>query len=272
MDRTVALIDGDAILYFAFGYKPFLEEEVSYIKETGTLQKDAMDRYVESGFDSFLSICNHIVDHAFADQALIAVGPELPSFRHAIYPEYKANRKKSRTHTNMLVPELRRILVENEIAIPATHREADDLLRIWHTQAVSAGDNPVICAQDKDLLMIPGVHCRIVAGKSGFTLNLREVTEEEAMRAYYTQLLTGDSVDNIPGIPQIGAVRAASILLDRITEDELQSEVIYQYMLKYQKAWKEQLMLNGTLIHLQRHPTDLFTLSGWKHPAGHYIT
>ena len=37
------------------------------------------------------------------------------------------------------------------------------------------------------------------------------VSEEDAMRHYYQQLLKGDPTDNIPGVPRVGEVKAAKI-------------------------------------------------------------
>ena len=65
----------------------------------------------------------------------------------------------------------------------------------------------IICSIDKDLRNTPGWH---------YNWNKDEkpvwVSEEEATYNFYKQLLTGDRVDNIQGIPGIGPKKAEKIL------------------------------------------------------------
>ena len=93
---------------------------------------------------------------------------------------------------------------------------------------------------------------------------LISVTEEEAMRNYYEQLLKGDPTDYIPGIPGIGDVKAKKMLAGCTTEEEFQMSVIGYYMNKYDQEWKEYLLANGKLLHIQKDPEDYFCLSKWK--------
>ena len=78
--------------------------------------------------------------------------------------------------------------------------EADDFLGIHQD------DSSVICGIDKDLLQIPGKHYNYDKKVS------QVVTPLEGWRNFFTQVLTGDASDNIPGLPRIGPVKAMSIL------------------------------------------------------------
>jgi len=49
---------------------------------------------------------------------------------------------------------------------------------------------------------------------------------------FYHQLLTGDSTDNIPGLPGVGEKTAYNILVDCTTEKECYNEVLKMYELK----------------------------------------
>ena len=69
--------------------------------------------------------------------------------------------------------------------------EDDDVMGLL----VEPGD--IIISEDKDLLTIPGTHFR--------KNELVEVSKEEADRHFYKQVLVGDTVDNYPGCPGVGA-------------------------------------------------------------------
>jgi 5'-3' exonuclease len=155
------------------------------------------------------------------------------------------------------VPALRKLAVKSELAIPAVGCEADDLMRTWAGQVERAGHEYIICSIDKDLLCIPGKHYRMREKK------LITVSHEEAMRHYYEQLLKGDGVDNIPGIPGIGVVKATKILKDCKNEGEFQETVVGQYLASYGDDWYSHLLSNAKLIHLQHHPDDYFSFENW---------
>jgi len=59
--------------------------------------------------------------------------------------------------------------------------------------------------------------------------NLYYVTEQEAIKNFYIQILTGDRVDNIPGLKGIGPVKAKKILKDCQTEQDLFDAVLEKY-------------------------------------------
>jgi 5'-3' exonuclease len=91
-----------------------------------------------------------------------------------------------------------------------------------------------------------------------------EISTEDAMRHYYQQLLKGDPTDNIPGVPRIGDVKAARILSECKIESEFQEKVVEQYLIAYgEDKWKDYLLSNAKMIHLQKHKDDYFSFSSW---------
>jgi 5'-3' exonuclease len=84
------------------------------------------------------------------------------------------------------------------------------------------------------------------------------------MRHYYQQLLKGDPTDNIPGVPRVGEVKAAKILAPFTTEKDFQEQVVEQYLLAYGEfEWKDYLLSNAKMIHLQRDKDDYFNFKQW---------
>jgi 5'-3' exonuclease len=154
----------------------------------------------------------------------------------------------------------------------ANDMEADDLLYIWRNEALERGETPIIASIDKDLLCISGKHYRFPRGNlyeqgSRDPSLIIDVDEESALRNYYTQLLTGDSTDNIPGLPQVGAVRAKAILSDCNSEEDMQFMVCYAYKEILGESWKEKLMLTGQLITILPHRGFEFSIDNWKQPS-----
>jgi 5'-3' exonuclease len=81
------------------------------------------------------------------------------------------------------------------------------------------------------------------------------VSEEEAIRWFYMQLLMGDSTDNIPGIPKVGPVKAAKALA------EFDNELDYYTVCRkgYDEAYDDglaALIENARLLWMRRQPHE----------------
>lgn len=113
--------------------------------------------------------------------------------------------------------------------------EADDALGKNQT------DNTIIVTIDKDLDMIPGKHFNFV--KRIFF----DVSEEEAIKFFYTQLLTGDRTDNIRGVAGIGPAKAEKILKDCKDEHEMYDSCLIAYNGNY-----DELKENADLLWIRR--------------------
>ena len=111
--------------------------------------------------------------------------------RIATVKPYKGNR--ANTPKPIHYDLLREYMIDKG-AILVEGWEADDQVSIDSR----AYFDPVIATIDKDLDQIPGRHYDYLK-KTFYT-----VDEEEALWMFYRQILSGDSVDNIPGLPRIG--------------------------------------------------------------------
>ena len=131
-------------------------------------------------------------------------------------------------------------------AIQAQGQEADDELGIKFTELRSRGLDCILCTKDKDLNMIPGLH---------FNMNnetIFDVSEDEAIKFFYTQLLTGDTVDNIKGCKGIGPKTAEKILKDLTTEREMYEATLEQYHKSYKDKAEEAILETGRLLWIRR--------------------
>jgi hypothetical protein len=264
----LAIIDGDVLAYNAckprWHKKARIENDTTVVslddngkKVPLEFSKEEDRYYLEESWENFKMLLNNMVDNLYCADYIMAVAGN-NNFRKTLYSEYKMNRHADPTKQNPFVPSLRTLAVMEELAIRAEEREADDLIRIWAEEARNADIDYIICSIDKDLLCIPGTHWRIHKNE------LVEVSELEAMRNYYKQLIIGDPSDNIPGVPGVGP-KTADKLLNCVTEEyEFQCVVVNEYLAAYDTKWKDYLLANGKLIHLQKHPTDYFSLNNWE--------
>lgn len=148
----------------------------------------------------------------------VLVFSEGPSFRHSLWPAYKATRRKYRKPAGYprLIEWVKTVAPGRGWAIATLPEvEGDDVLGIL----CEPGD--VIVSQDKDMLTLPGLHLR----EEG----LIEVTQRDADMAFYTQALTGDAADNYPGCPKYGPVTARKLLADCEGEGEMWAAVRRAY-------------------------------------------
>lgn len=262
----IALIDGDVLCYQAcerrWSSKSMVDNTI-YIEmdSNGKVKpfeytKEENRQYLEQCWKNFQSKLQDLLDSVFATDYLMAVkGPD--NFRNLMYPGYKMNRHADPTKQNEFVPILRKLAVAEDFAVESYGREADDLLRIWAEEARAAGDPYIVCTIDKDLKCIPGNFYNMKHEE------IIKISEEEAIRHYYEQLLKGDPTDNIPGVPRVGEVKAAKMLANCKTEEEFQEVVVSQYIAAYNEDWHNYLLSNGKMIYLQKSANDYFSLETW---------
>lgn len=262
----LAIIDGDVLAYGACRsrWQDKVQDNVRVreLDEEGNekpldFSKKEDQLYLQECWQNVQTNLEKLLGTVFCDDYVMAVKGK-DNFRDLIYSDYKANRAKNVRNVNLFVPTLRKLMVKSDLAIEAHGREADDMLRIWAEQCRQSGREYVICSIDKDLKCIPGRHYLM------HKEIMVDVSESEAMRHYYEQLLKGDPTDNIPGVPRVGEVKAAKILAPFNTEEEFQEQVVEQYLIAYgEEHWKHYLLANGKMIHLQRDVADYFSFFDW---------
>lgn len=110
----------------------------------------------------------------------------------------------------------------------------------------------VLCSIDKDLDMVPGWHYNWIKDKRYW------VDETDGLRSFYCQLLTGDSVDNIPGLFGVGK---ASKLLKDVNKCDRELNMYTVVRTQYEKRfgsgyWWQFLLENARLLWMCR--TDAY--------------
>jgi hypothetical protein len=266
-NSTLLLIDGDSVAHIACKDRwPWLQNKRGIRKgdprwterpppEGCVFSEQESILYFQNCYKNFTWHLKSISEKLFSDDWLMAMkGKE--NYRDDMYPLYKANRK-NKPHGNEFVQIVRDAAVEEGIAVSADGKEADDYLRIWATECTRLGIDYVVCREDKDLKCIVGKHWNVKKNE------LEVITPEYALRFYYTQLITGDPTDNIPGLPGIGPIKGEERMAHCVTEDDFQEVVVEGYMEQYGDEWQNYLLSNGKMIYIQQHWDDYFSISEW---------
>ncbi len=142
-----------------------------------------------------------------------------PTFRHEIYPEYKANRDAMPEDLRPQIPLIRQLIEALNIPIVELHGyEADDVMGTLAKEAAAQGLASVIVSPDKDLLQLVSdeLKIQVLNTKDGEVWHDREGVKAR-MGVWPEQVvdflsLLGDASDNVKGVPGIGEKGAAQLL------------------------------------------------------------
>lgn len=220
--NLIPLVDADILRY-----------EIGFAAETGwnaiTEGRETIPpfHYVET---LLLGRLDYIKEQIGTNVSPVLYLTEGPTFRYdiAVTKPYKGTRKENKPwhYTNLSVY-MKDILGAKVI----TEIEADDAIAIEHT---ASEGTTIICSRDKDLRQVPGWFYSWELGRQaafGPILITKEGTLElsddhkkltaTGLAAFYGQVLTGDRVDNIPGLDKCGPVAAFDILNE--TDDMLEA-------------------------------------------------
>ncbi len=149
----------------------------------------------------------------------VAFDEDSKARRAEIFPEYKATRSAQPEDLRPQFPLVRRVLEALRIpAIGAPGYEADDVIATLTKRARAQGFEVVIVTGDKDLLQLvepagQGVRCYDSMYEKWF--GPAEVEEKWFVPPQLVAdllALTGDKIDNIPGVPGVGEKTAAGLL------------------------------------------------------------
>ncbi|MBB6428417.1 DNA polymerase I [Algisphaera agarilytica] len=150
----------------------------------------------------------------------MAIDSKGDTFRHSIYPEYKANRGDPPEDFAPQIPrmiEVAELMGIPVLAVPGD--EADDIMATLAVRLTSEDDQTKVrlVAKDKDLEQVMSDRVTLFDAHTDVEFDIPALQEKRGITPEQVidyQTLLGDSTDNIPGVKGIGP-KTASKLLDQ---------------------------------------------------------
>ena len=207
--KTVYILDSYGLIfrcYFAFISRPLTNSKGENV----------------SALFGFFRNLHWIFQHYKPDYIFAAMDSKTKTFRHEMYPEYKATRNKTPDDLHAQIPWICDIL--EALGVPILQcdgYEADDIIA---TVAKKCGEQRATCkilSGDKDLMQLVDDNTLILKPETG--AQTWKITDAAGVTAEWgvspAQLLDllslyGDTADNVPGVHGVGVKTAAKLLAD----------------------------------------------------------
>ncbi len=250
---SMILIDGSSYLYRAFHALPPLSNRAG--EPTGAL----------------LGVVNMLraTRQAAPDYVAFVSDAPGPTFRDKMYAEYKANRPPMPDDLRAQIEPMLNIVAALGFPIlRVAGVEADDVIGTLARQAAASGIDVAISTSDKDFAQLVDTRITLVNTMTGKTTDAEGVREKFGVPPQQIidfLALTGDSIDNVPGVTKCGPKTAAKWLekygsLDAVMDS---AEGIGGKIGEYLRAAVGHLPLSRELVTiktdvaLDQGPTDL---------------
>ena len=237
------LIDGSSYIYRAF-------YAIRHLSNSKGIPTNAV-----FGFTQML--LKVLKDHR-PDYIVVTFDSKAPTFRSDVYKEYKANRPAMPENLIPQIPYIKKIVEGYRIAVlEMDGYEADDLIG-----TVAKGLEPeadvVIITGDKDLLQLVSDHIEVYDTMKEVRYKVEDVVQRFGVKpgqVVEVMGLSGDAIDNIPGVPGIGEKTAIQLIKTFGSIDTLLSHLDQVP----QKGLREKLETHGEQAKLSRRLATIRT-------------
>ncbi|MBI5235553.1 MAG: DNA polymerase I [Deltaproteobacteria bacterium] len=214
MKKTLIIIDGSSLIYRAFHAIP-----------AGMATSGGVPTNAVYGFTQTL---RKIVKDCRPDYICVAFDVKGASFRHGIYPEYKATRPPMPDSLVPQIPYIKRMVSAMNIrGLEAQGFEADDVMATL-AKRFSGQVKTMLVTGDKDMYQLVDDDTVILDYLSAKETGPKEVEEKFGVSPALIRdmlSLAGDSSDNIPGVPGVGMKTASKLLRQFGSVDAIYSNI-----------------------------------------------
>ncbi len=206
MSKKIAVIDGNSLMHRAYHA---IQTPMSAADGTPT-----------NAVFGFMSMFLKFIELASPDAVVCAFDAGKPQFRIAELESYKAQRPPMDDDLRVQFPVMEELLTAMNVPVVKVKGwEGDDILGTIAARDEELGFETLLVTGDKDAYQLASDLTRIVTTKKGIT-DVTIYGPEEVVERYGVSPeqfpdflgLMGDSSDNIPGVPGIGAKTAAKLL------------------------------------------------------------
>lgn len=247
MKKKLILIDGNSLIHRAYHALPPLETAAG--EKTQAVY----------GFTTMLL---RLLEEEEPDYVAVAFDKGRDTFRTERYALYKAQRDQAPEDLLSQFVLTRAVLAALEIPyFEVSGFEADDILGTLAAQAEDAGLKTLIVTGDRDALQLVKEGTEVLLTRRGITdlerLDAAGVKNKLGVTPAQVpdfKALTGDTSDNIPGVPGIGPKTAAALLGEFATLENLYAHLseLKERWQKLLREYKEQAFLSRELATIRR--------------------
>ena len=248
MKGPVYLIDGYSIIYRSY---------FAHIKRP----LKSPDGRNTSAVHGFFRFYYQIQKQIGSGMMVVALDSKTPTFRHELYQAYKANRDKTPQDLHAQIPIIEQLLAA--LGVPTIKQdgfEADDIIATLAEVCRKERHTCYILSGDKDMLKLVDDRVKILhpnrTAQGTAEWGPQEVFDHRGV--WPSQIvdflaITGDSSDNVPGIPGLGEKTAQKLLAQFGS-----LEAIYQKLQEVKQESQKQKLIKGRESAFMSH--DLVSL------------
>ncbi len=226
---TLFLIDGNAVAYRAFF--AIKDLSTSYGQPTNAIF-------------GFVNMLNRLIKEHNPDFLACAFDSPGKTFRHRVFEEYKVNRPGTPERLASQFPLIKEVLSAYRIPVLEEEGlEADDILNRVARVASEKGFFVFIVTADKDLLQLVNERIKVIHPQTYQIFDHQKVIEKFGLppeRIPDLMALTGDPIDNIPGVKGIGEKTAIPLIKEFGSIENL-----YQNLDRVKSDWLRQKLEEG---------------------------
>ena len=191
--EKLLLVDGSSYLYRAFHALPDLRSSDG--RPTGAIY-------------GVLNMLQKLIKSERPDYLSVVFDTPAKTFRHDIFPDYKANRQKTPEDLIAQIEPLHQLIINLGLPLIAVDGvEADDVIGTLALEADKKGIKTLIATGDKDMAQLVTENIHLIDTMKNLTMGPAEVKEKFGIQPdrFIDYLsLAGDTSDNIPGVEKVG--------------------------------------------------------------------
>lgn len=233
--KKLYLIDGMSVAFRAY----------YAMEQSGLANQDGLPT---GAIFSFVNIITSFLEKLHPVNIAVAFDCRQPTFRHKLYPEYKANRREFPEDLGTQLPYIKDFLrLIGITCIEQPGYEADDIIGTLSVQAAQNGMEVYCLTSDKDFYQLLNESVSVLRiSKNTTDLELVKVGDVkgkfgvEASQVIDYLALIGDTSDNVPGVKGVGEKTAIPLL-----EQFGTLENIYKNIDKIEKERVKSLLVAG---------------------------
>lgn len=247
--RSLLLVDGSSYLYRAYHALPPLTS--SRGEPTGAVY-------------GVLNMLHKLIRDEQPELLAVVMDAPGKTFRDELYAEYKANRPPMPDDLRQQVEPLTEAI--EALGLPLIRIagvEADDVIGTLATQAAQGKLTTVISTGDKDMAQLVSERITLLdtmprgTSREPRAMDAAGVLEKFQVRADQIVdylALVGDSSDNIPGVPKVGAKTAVALLAEFDSVDDILTnlDAVAELPIRGAKGLAERIAANSDVLQLSR--------------------